>query len=146
MNLNLALRSCGSLFVLYFLLGVAACERPMTIAVTKDTNPPSFKLSGSGGLVFLVVSEVLPNKTPSLDDPLLWKIRPTEENLISELPEITYGVVPPGFEQTAPTSGPPQPLLEGRLYELGGPAYDTDGGAIRFTIKNGKAIVVSYVR
>jgi hypothetical protein len=85
----------------------------MTIAVTKDSNPPSFRLSGSGRLVFLTIFEVLPNKTGSLDDPVFWKIQPAKERLISRLPEITYGVVPPGFTQTAPTSGTPQPLLEG---------------------------------
>jgi len=115
MNWKPDFRSCCSSLALFFLLGVVACERPMTIAVTKDSNPPSFRLSGSGRLVFLAVSEVLPNKTPSLDDPVLWKIKPTEENLISSLPKITYSVVPPGFTQTAPTNGTPQPLLEGRL-------------------------------
>ena len=127
-------------------LGLGACERPMTIAVTKDTNPPSFKLSGSGRLVFLTVSEVIPGKTPSVDDPVMWKIEPAEERLISHLPEVTYGSVPPGFTQTAPAHGMPQPLLEGKIYEIGGPAYDADGGAIRFTIENGKAVVLSSAR
>ena len=138
MNSKLDVRSSGKKVVLALALfygaGLMACERAMTIVLTKDSNPPSFKLSGSGQLVFLAVSEVIPGKTPSIDDPVMWKIKPVNDRLISQLPEVTYGSVPPGFTQTAPASGVPQPLLEGKIYEMGGPAYYADGGSIRFTI------------
>jgi hypothetical protein len=35
-----------------FIASLVACERDMTIAVVNQSNPPSFKLSGSGRLVF----------------------------------------------------------------------------------------------
>jgi hypothetical protein len=93
------------------LVGLMACERDMTIALTKKTNPPSFKLDGSGRLFFFSVSEVSPGKPSSADDPPIWEIRPTSEDRISSLPEITYGVVPPGFTQTVPKTATPAPLL-----------------------------------
>lgn len=126
---------------LVLLAGLVACERDMTISVTNESNPPSFKLSGSGRLIFFSVFEVPRDRPPSIDDPKMWEIRPTDENLISKLPEITYGVVPPGFHQTIPKAGTPPQLSEGKLYQVGGPAFDANGGSIRFVIKNGKVVV-----
>ena len=126
-----------------YLGGLVACERDMRIAVTNDSNPPSFKLSGSGRLFFFSVSEVSPGKSSSINDAAMWEIRPMAEDRISKLPEITYGVVPPGFNQTAPKTGTPPPLIEGKFYEAGGPGLDANGGSIRFVIKGGKATLVS---
>jgi hypothetical protein len=78
----------------------------------------------------------------TIDDPKMWEIRPPEENLISKFPPITYGVVPKGFTQTIPTAGVPPALLEGKVYEAGGPALEANGGSIRFTIKDGRAVEV----
>ena len=121
--------------------GFSKCERDMTISVRNDSNPPVFKLYGSGRLIFFKVSEPLRGQPSPIDHPAMWEIRPTDENLISKLPEITYGVVPPGFTQKVPNSGTPPPLVEGRLYEAGGPAFDANGGSIRFVIKDGRAVV-----
>ena len=126
-----------------FVASLVACERDMTIAVVNQSNPPSFKLSGSGRLVFFSVFEVPRDRPLSIDDPTMWEIRPVDENLISKLPNITYGVVPPGFQQTIPKTGTPPLLVEGTLYEAGGPAFDANGGSIRFTIKDGKIVIVS---
>ena len=126
-----------------YLCAAVACERDMRIALTNDSNPPSFKLSGSGRLFFFSVSEVSPGKPSSINDAAMWEVRPTAEDRISKLTEITYGVVPPGFSQTAPKIGTPPPLLEGKFYEAGGPGLEANGGSIRFTIKGGKAVVVS---
>ena len=126
-----------------FVASLVACERNMTIAVVNQSNPPSFTLSGSGRLVFFSVFEVPRDRPLSIDDPKMWEIRPVDENLISKLPHITYGVVPPGFQQTIPKTGTPPLLVEGTLYEAGGPAFDANGGAIRFTIKDGKIVIVS---
>jgi len=76
------------------------------------------------------VLEVPPNRSPSADFPKLWEIRPTENNKISDLPAITYGVVPAGFTQTIPSSGPAPPLVEKKTYEAGGPAFDANSGPI----------------
>ena len=121
--------------------GLLACERDMTILVRNDSNPPIFKLSGSGRLIFFKVSEAQRGQPSPTDHPAMWEIRPTEENLISQLPEITYGVVPPGFTQLVPNTGTPPPLVEGKLYQAGGPAFNANGGSIRFVIKDGKAVV-----
>ena len=129
--------------IFLFIGGFIACEKAMTIAVTRDSNPPSFKLSGSGRLLFFSVSEVPDADTPSSEGSAIWQIRPTDEDLISKLPEITYGVAPVGFSQTKPKTGVPPPLAEGKTYQAGGPGLEADGGWIRFTIKAGKTVVLS---
>jgi hypothetical protein len=106
-------------------------------------NPPTFTLSGSGNLVFLSLGEVRDNKPPPLGAPDLWKIRPGVNNKISKLPSITYGIVPDGFIQVVPASGAPAPLMEGKVYEFGGPADSAGGGSIWFTIQGGKSMEVS---
>jgi hypothetical protein len=102
-------------------------------------NPPTFTLSGSGNLIFLVLGEVHDNK---LGSPVIWKIRPEGENTISQLPSIAYGIVPNGFIQVTPASGTPSPLIEGKVYEFGGPASNANGGSIWFTIQGGKSVRV----
>lgn len=82
-----------------------------------------------------------PGRISKIDDPTMWEIRPTDENLISKLPDITYGVVPHGFRQLTPDQGAPPPLVEGKLYEAGGPAFEANGGTVRFRIKDGRAVL-----
>ena len=139
-------QTCLIIVGLAFVFLLAACERHMTLTVTKDSNPPSFKFSGSGELIFLVLFERTADKPSSVDDPVMWKIRPAEDTRVYKLPEITYGVVPAGFTQIEPASGSPPPLLEGKTYEFGGPNYNAPGGWTRFTIKNGKAVVIASGR
>ena len=116
-------------------------------------NPPTFSFS-AGRLVhccnyleFLVVSEVPPENinAPWTQHPKenthLWWIWPKEgtNNYADALPEITYGVVPPGFRQSVPAEGPPPPLIEGKVYEVGGPAISVPKSYIRFEIRDGRA-------
>jgi hypothetical protein len=129
--------------LILFAGGLVACEEGMTIGVTKDSNPPSFKLSGSGRLFFFSVSEIADANAESTQNSAIWEIRPKDEDLISKLPEITYGAVPAGFNQRVPQTGAPPPLAEGKTYQAGGPNLEADGGWIRFTIKNGKVVVLS---
>ncbi len=126
-----------------FVGALVACEKGMTIAVIKDSNPPSFKLSGSGRLFFFSVSELSDVNAASNKSSAIWEIRPKDEDLISKLPEITYGVVPEGFSQIVPKTGAPPPLAEEKSYQAGGPGLEADGGWIRFTIKAGKTVVLS---
>jgi hypothetical protein len=130
--------------VLSFLIIVVStgCERDLSIKID-GKNPPTFSLSGSGNLVFLSVGEVPDNKQPLLGAPDLWRIRPTDVDRISELPSITYGIVPKGFIQVTPVSGAPAPLIEGKTYDVGGPAYGANGGSIWFTIQDGKSVLVT---
>jgi len=106
-----------------------------------DANPPTFQLGGSGRLIFFAVYEPVQGRRTTVDDPKMWEIRPTSENLISKLPPITYGIVPAGFRQITPSDGaPPPPLVEGRVYKAGGPAFNANGKSIRLTIREGKAV------
>lgn len=138
-NFNLKIKV--SIITSVILVTFTGCERAMTIKMTAS-NPPTFELSGSGRLFFFSVFEVPQGRPSSIDDPKMWEIRPIDENLISKLPAITYGVVPTGFKQTIPDAGAPPALIEGKVYEAGGPALEANGGSIRFTIRDGKAVEV----
>jgi hypothetical protein len=129
-----------------------ACERDMTVTVV-GKNPPTFNLSGNGNLHFFTVSEIATENTKSLPaqrkselDVILWQIWPHdlsfEDTRIWRLPAITYGTVPSGFIQKVPAVGTPSPLIEGKMYEAGGPAANANGGFVLFTIRNGEAVVL----
>jgi hypothetical protein len=134
-------------FIAVVLLSImsSGCERDLSVTV-EGQNPPIFKLGGSGRLIFFYVLEVPANRSLSVDSPKLWEIRPTVNNKISDLPSITYGVVPAGFVQTVPSSGTPPALIEKKTYAAGGPAFEANGGSIWFVIENGKAVVVEKKR
>lgn len=102
--------------VLSFLIVVVSsgCERDIRIKID-GKNLPTFELSGSGNLVFLVLTEVHDNKPSLMGAPELWKIRPSGDNKVSKLPGITYGIIPNGFVQVIPALGPPRTLIEGKV-------------------------------
>jgi hypothetical protein len=131
----------GLFLSLLILVAAIGCERDLRIKID-GKNPPTFTLSGSGNLVFLSLGEVHNSKPPPLGAPDLWKIRPNGNNKISKLPNITYGIIPNGFTQVIPASGAPPPLIEGKVYDFGGPADNANGGSIWFTIQDGKAVEV----
>jgi hypothetical protein len=56
----------------------------------------------------------------------LWQIVPKDANYVeaANLPRITYGQVPAGWVQKVPTSGEPPRLLDGHVYEVGGPQVE----------------------
>jgi hypothetical protein len=131
----------GMILSFLILVVTTGCERDTQIKID-GKNPPTFTLSGSGSLIFLSLVEVHDNRPPLLGAPDLWKIRPVGNNKISRLPSITYGTVPNGFRQEIPASGAPPPLIEGKVYEFGGPADSANGGSIWFTIRGGKSVEV----
>lgn len=132
----------AGMVVSFLILVVSSvCERDMRVKID-GKNPPTFELSGSGNLIFLVLTEIHNNKPSLLGAPELWKIQPSGENRVSKLPSITYGIVPNGFIQVIPASGPPPPLIEGKVYDFGGPNDSANGGSIWFTIKGGKPVEV----
>ena len=144
------LRQIGLQFALLSMF--AGCEVDMTVAVDKR-NPPTFKLSGSGDLIFFVVSEIAPEnqrlfpaQRDSRKDILLWQIWPSnlpdEDVRVRRLPPITYGTLPQGFIQKIPEHGEPPPLTEGKIYQAGGPNSNANGGFVWFTIRNGEVIRV----
>jgi hypothetical protein len=120
----------------------------MSIAVD-GKNPPTFTLSGSGNLNFFLVMEVPPeNQSQTVQrssdaNIVLWEIWPTTaDKTISRISPITYGKVPQGFTQKIPVSGEVPPLIEGKIYEVGGTAHNANGGFIWITIRNGQLIEI----
>ena len=75
-------------------------------------------------------------------DRILWQIWPREiqSTAIPDLPLITYAKVPAGFTQKIPAQGAPAPLVEGKIYEAGGPSSGANMNVFRFTIKDGRAV------
>ena len=137
-------------FILPLLL--LACERDTRVSIDGKV-PPAFHMTGSGELVFLVVTEISPDnqklapaQRDSRKDTVLWKISPdnlsAKEKAINRLPSITYGVIPKGFVQTKPENGTPPSLMEGKVYEAGGPSTNAHGGFVWFSIRNGKSVQV----
>ena len=132
------------LFVTLFVTG--ACKTDMTLKVSGG-NPPTFGYSGSGKLGFFRVREAswdeikLMPAQRSEDQLIVWEIWPVSaDTRIRNLPQITYGKIPPGFRQTIPDHGGPPALVEGKLYRAGGPAPDASGGILYFTIRKGQAV------
>lgn len=118
--------------------------------------PPTFTFSRNGGHVdyldFFMVEEIAPEnaRVGRYEQDLkknvpVWVVWPkgNSEGTLSNLPPITYGKVPDGFTQEIPAGGAAPPaLVEGKVYEAGGPEVSMPNGVIRFTIRNGKAVEV----
>jgi len=127
------------------LLSVVVGCRSLTISMT-ESNPPVFHFSASRfaeccrHLAFLGVYEVQDGK----DNIVLWRIRPADgtDNSAEGPPPINYGKVPVGFIQEIPAKGEPPALVEGKLYEVGGPPVEVSHAYMRFTIRNGKAVQI----
>jgi hypothetical protein len=146
-------RVVGAIFLLLAVFMLSACyEEDMEISIDQRV-PPTFKLSGSGNLAFFAVSEVaqenqhgVPFQRDSNKNVILWQIWPdglsADAKVIRRLPPITYGSLPAGFVQKVPRNGSPPELMEGKIYEAGGPASNANGGFIWFTIKGGKVVKV----
>ncbi len=87
-----------------------------------------------------------PSERDGDKDTVLWQIWPNDlspdEKVIRRLPAITYGSVPTGFIQRIPKDGRPPVLIEGKIYEAGGPASNANGGFVWFTVKSGKVVKV----
>jgi len=116
--------------------------------------PPTFRLSGSGNLAFFGIWEVAvenqtkaPSQRDGDKDRPLWQIWPSgltpDKKAVRRLPPITYGLVPEGFVQKVSEEGPPPNLMEGKIYEAGGPASNANGGFVWFSIKEGEIMKVN---
>ena len=127
---------------LSLVLAVAGC-RSLSISIN-DTNPPVFTFSAGQfaecctHLAFFIVYEVEAGNGKKV----IWEIRPRSgtDNSAKGLPPITYGQVPPGFEQVVPSVGTPPALQEGKVYAASGPRIEVPEAFVKFRIENGKAI------
>jgi len=129
-------------------LSLSACHG---LKVSMDGQvPPTFNFSRGFAeccdyLRFFSVYEIPPEnqnlpwnaQTPK-EDIHLWRIVPNGG--ARYLPAITYGKVPPDCTQEVPNGGEPPLLLEGHVYQAGGPPVEVRGTLIRFTIRDGKAV------
>ena len=130
--------------MILLLLGfvLVACEIDTKVTIDGKV-PPTFGLSGTGGLIMFRVVEAPAESQTFLDAPILWEIKPDDGlygTSVSNLPSITYGKVPTGFTQTNPASGAPPALVEGKLYNGWAPTYNANGGGIWFTVSQGKSV------
>jgi hypothetical protein len=128
-----------------------ACTTDVTISMD-DGNPPTFKFSRNfsevNNLPFFDVIQIVPeNESLAYHQQqfdrnvTLWRIVPEKAGTtIDQLRSITYGQVPTGFIQQIPEDGSPAPLLEGKLYQAGGPPVMMRRALLRFAIRNGKAV------
>jgi len=128
-----------------------ACSTDVTLSMD-DGNPPTFKFAKNfsevNTLPFFEVVEVarenenLPYHEQHFDKNVtLWRIAPEKvDTPIDQLPAITYGHVPTGFSQKFPESGSPPSLVEGKVYQAGGPPVLMRRAIIQFAIRNGKAV------
>ena len=139
----------GWSLLIVMVLGCAHCERDTRISLVDDRNPPVFGLHGNGNLNFFWVSEVgaaepIPEDVRSSDgkNRLIWEIWPSDlpDTSIGKLPRIAYGKVPDGFNQKIPAQAEAPALIEGKIYEAGGPSSNANMQIFRFTIRDGKAV------
>ena len=129
-----------NLWIPILFVPMIACE--IDTSVHHDgKNPPTFTLSGSGGINFLRIIDITDCTKSLLDCPVVWQIDPSDGRIrIADLPRITYGEVPKGFHQTIPVEGSPPALIEGKIYNVFTPTYGANGGGGRFVIKDGRSL------
>jgi hypothetical protein len=163
---TLQTRELNWLVLATLLLGlslVAGCEIDTRVKVSKE-NPPKFTFSGNGMLAQFFVSgpytwdelklsgsekvltpaEMAKLKQVIGEGRTLWQLHPEGDNeIVSRLPAIGYGVIPKGFRQVYPKDGTPLPLLEGKYYVVSGPTHGAGFHTTYFLIQNGKAVEVS---
>ena len=131
------------LLIAWSLMG---CERTTQVKIKGGTTPV-FVLSGSGELAIFTVygpDYITKSEKPFDEDFALWEIRPPGGYLagahIEDLGSVTYGVVPPGYEQVKPQVGSPPPLTEGQRYFFHVDTTDAPGAAGFVEIRNSQAL------
>jgi len=133
---------------LFIITAVNGCEVDTKPIVTGG-NPPLIKFEGTGALEQLFVmgpftfEQLKQDKIEGGDkDYYMWQLDPSRDFRVSEL-SITYGIVPDGFKQVFPANGKsPEPLIEGKIYNILAPSASANFEPVMFMIDNGKAVVV----
>jgi hypothetical protein len=118
-------------------------ERHTTVTLIRNTNPPSFKLSGNGWLQqvavsgpFLSVEQM--NSMPQSESNVLWRVYAKGFRRAHDIPEITYGSTSDWGRQAIPVNGElPKPLEEGKVYVIWGTLSEANFRALCFSIHNG---------
>ena len=107
-----------------FIAGVlllSSCEPPIKVTI-EGGNPPVFGVSSGSGKLWNITIRGHTGKE-SLDAveswPEVWRVDPDSNasaQYASDIGKITYGVVPRGYHQAVPITGPPPPLVPGKHY------------------------------
>jgi hypothetical protein len=142
------------LFAILALL-MAGCKTNITLSMDGH-DPPRFKFdrhwSEVNAFPFFIVKELHPdNEKAQFADQhdekntVLWKIVPKPASRgagIDDLPTITYGELPIGFQQEVPNIGQPSRLVEGKIYEASGAPSLMPGARVRFVLKDSRIVQV----
>lgn len=128
----------------------AFSEEETSVSIIDANIPPTFKLSGSGGLMRFIVSGPYSQldeleSTSAKMKPENWELSPEgyAGKEVSKLPAITYGIIPAGFIQIIPKEGSPLKLEEGKFYAIAMPSVNANYRRFCFSINNGKAVRAS---
>lgn len=124
-----------------------ACERRTTV-ILEGGIEPKFLIAGSGRLGELIIFD---QEQEKIGDPfdttyVIWRIKskdPDGGELVEQLRSITYGVVPPGYQQTIPINGLAPRLVENRRYRYWFITANAPHAAGYFEIRNGEVVPVS---
>src|SRR5215475_82093 len=133
---------------LFIITAVYGCEVDTKPIVTGG-NPPLIKFEGTGALEQLFVmgpftfEQLKQDKIEGGDkDYYMWQLDPSRDFRVSEL-SITYGIVPDGFKQVFPANGKsPEPLIEGKIYNILAPSASANFKPVLFMIDDGRAVEV----
>ena len=120
-----------------------------TKLIVKGTNPPQFKMSGSGELGALrVMGPKTQREIEGWDASAYWVIVPEngclEGEAIEDLSPITYGKIPKGYVQRYPEQGEAPPLVEREKYHVMADTVNANHDSKYFIIQNGKSVEVPY--
>lgn len=140
--------------ILLACLLLSRCFGKYTEMKVSTSTPLVIEVSGTADMDWIWVQGPRQNvnvrgpEPPKLDDPkkiIIWKIHgPLKDNAwmfvpVSEIPPITYGQLPEGWDQEIPKTGTPPPLLDGYVYYIGLIAGGVGSGAnMCVYIKDGK--------
>ncbi|HSD47988.1 MAG TPA: hypothetical protein VLB87_15275 [Pyrinomonadaceae bacterium] len=118
------------------------------ITLESNSAPLTFKLSGADEVQWIWVQGPFQNgrdqgpKPPPLDDPkkiIIWKIVPAEHFVpMDEVPPVTYGQIPGGWQQETPKAESPPPLLDGYVYHLRAIPVRGEGPLLCVSVKGGQ--------
>ncbi len=128
-----------------YILYCCSIEVDTKISLAQTTNPPSFKLTGTGSSPMLILSGPYLDTNDLSTKKQLWELKafgPTAEKPLWQLPEIVYGTVPEGFVQKSPENSPPMKLEENKIYCLLVHVYGAKAGHMCFTVKEGRAVEI----
>jgi hypothetical protein len=156
------------LIFLLIITAVNGCEVDTT-PIVSGGNPPIIEFDGTGGLLQLFVygpftleqikgsykitrgeGSITAEQGKELDKISgdkgysLWQLDPgPSRNWNVSTLSITYGIVPEGCKQVYPANGKPEPLIEGKFYQVAAPSYNANFKTGYFTIKNNKAVTLT---